>query len=114
VHTAGSADSSSSAETSQQLDYDAVQRGDAEMENRMNRLVRACAELGERNPIVSIHDQVRCNPFIASRTACKYCSLRFGGFNCLCRRSDKPVLSSVHCHLTSAMLHREQAATVTC
>jgi hypothetical protein len=114
VHSAGSAQSSSSAETSQQLDYDAVQRGDAEMENRMNRLVRACAELGERNPIVSIHDQVRCSPLIASRTACKYCSLRFGGFNCPCRRSDKPVLSSVYCHLTSAMLHREQAATVTC
>jgi hypothetical protein len=40
------------------LDFNAVQRGDAEMENRMNRLVRACAELGERNPILSIHDQV--------------------------------------------------------
>jgi phosphoribosylformylglycinamidine (FGAM) synthase-like enzyme len=40
------------------LDFNAVQRGDAEMENRMNRLVRACAELGDRNPILSIHDQV--------------------------------------------------------
>ena len=39
------------------LDYDAVQRGDAEMENRMNRVIRACIDLGERNPIVSIHDQ---------------------------------------------------------
>jgi len=33
------------------------QRGDAEMENRMNRLVRACVEMGAANPIVSIHDQ---------------------------------------------------------
>ena len=33
------------------LDFDAVQRGDAEMENKMNRVIR-----GE-NPIVWIHDQ---------------------------------------------------------
>ena len=39
------------------LDFDAVQRGDAEMGNRLNRLIRACAELGAENPIVSIHDQ---------------------------------------------------------
>ena len=39
------------------LDFNAVQRGDAEMENRMNRVIRACVELGDRNPIVSIHDQ---------------------------------------------------------
>ena len=39
------------------LDFDAVQRGDAEMENRMNRLMRACCDLGEKNPIVSVHDQ---------------------------------------------------------
>jgi phosphoribosylformylglycinamidine synthase len=39
------------------LDFDAVQRGDAEMENRMNRLMRACCDLGDMNPIVSVHDQ---------------------------------------------------------
>jgi len=39
------------------LDFDAVQRGDAEMENRMNRLMRACCDLGDRNPIISVHDQ---------------------------------------------------------
>lgn len=39
------------------LDFDAVQRGDAEMENRMNRVVRACINLGDSNPIISIHDQ---------------------------------------------------------
>ena len=39
------------------LDFNAVQRGDAEMENRMNRVVRACIEMGSENPIVSIHDQ---------------------------------------------------------
>jgi phosphoribosylformylglycinamidine synthase len=39
------------------LDFDAVQRGDAEMENRLNRLMRACCDLGESNPIISVHDQ---------------------------------------------------------
>jgi hypothetical protein len=40
-----------------ELDFHAVQRGDAEMEQKMNRVVRACVELGAKNPIVSIHDQ---------------------------------------------------------
>ncbi|CAH1103754.1 unnamed protein product, partial [Psylliodes chrysocephalus] len=41
----------------EELDFNAVQRGDAEMENKLNRVVRACLELGPKNPIVSIHDQ---------------------------------------------------------
>lgn len=40
-----------------ELDFNAVQRGDAEMENKLNRVIRGCVELGERNPIVAIHDQ---------------------------------------------------------
>ncbi|CAG9820256.1 unnamed protein product [Phaedon cochleariae] len=40
-----------------ELDFNAVQRGDAEMEQKLNRVVRACLELGPKNPIVSIHDQ---------------------------------------------------------
>ncbi|KAG1710488.1 Phosphoribosylformylglycinamidine synthase [Nymphon striatum] len=39
-----------------QLDFDAVQRGDAEMAQKLNRVVRACIENAE-NPICSIHDQ---------------------------------------------------------
>ncbi|KAM5152249.1 phosphoribosylformylglycinamidine synthase [Mantella aurantiaca] len=39
------------------LDFGAVQRGDAEMEQKMNRAVRACVERGEKNPVCSIHDQ---------------------------------------------------------
>jgi len=39
------------------LDFDAVQRGDAEMENRLNRLMRACCDLKDKNPIISLHDQ---------------------------------------------------------
>ncbi|KAK6975500.1 phosphoribosylformylglycinamidine synthase [Biomphalaria glabrata] len=40
-----------------QLDFSAVQRGDAEMEQKMNRLIRACVERGQVNPIRTIHDQ---------------------------------------------------------
>ncbi|KAG8433500.1 hypothetical protein GDO86_017692 [Hymenochirus boettgeri] len=39
------------------LDFGAVQRGDAEMEQKMNRAVRACVERREKNPVCSIHDQ---------------------------------------------------------
>uniref|UniRef100_A0A672KSZ2 Phosphoribosylformylglycinamidine synthase n=1 Tax=Sinocyclocheilus grahami TaxID=75366 RepID=A0A672KSZ2_SINGR len=38
-------------------DLGAVQRGDAEMEQKMNRALRACLEREEGNPICSIHDQ---------------------------------------------------------
>ena len=40
-----------------ELDFGAVQRGDPEMEQKLNRLIRACLEMGEKNPILSIHDQ---------------------------------------------------------
>lgn len=40
-----------------ELDFGAVQRGDAEMEQKLNRLIRACVEMGDKNPIGSIHDQ---------------------------------------------------------
>ena len=40
-----------------ELDFNAVQRGDAEMSQKMWRVVRACVELGDKNPIVSLHDQ---------------------------------------------------------
>ncbi|XP_076009311.1 phosphoribosylformylglycinamidine synthase [Genypterus blacodes] len=38
-------------------DLGAVQRGDAEMEQKMNRALRACLERSGGNPICSIHDQ---------------------------------------------------------
>lgn len=40
-----------------ELDFGAVQRGDAEMEQKMNRVIRACIESGGTNVIRSIHDQ---------------------------------------------------------
>ncbi len=53
----GAASSMVQGENVAELDFNAVQRGDAEMEQKVNRVLRACVELGERNPIVSIHDQ---------------------------------------------------------
>ncbi|MHC4422912.1 MAG: phosphoribosylformylglycinamidine synthase, partial [Planctomycetota bacterium] len=53
----GAASSMLQGENVAELDFNAVQRGDAEMEQKVNRVIRACAELGDRNPIVSIHDQ---------------------------------------------------------
>lgn len=34
-----------------------AQRGDAEVSQKLWRVVRACVELGEKNPIQQIHDQ---------------------------------------------------------
>ena len=53
----GAASSMIQGENIEALDFNAVQRGDAEMEQKMNRVIRACSELGDRNPIQSIHDQ---------------------------------------------------------
>ncbi|OGW32091.1 MAG: phosphoribosylformylglycinamidine synthase [Nitrospirae bacterium GWF2_44_13] len=53
----GAASSMIQGENIAELDFNAVQRGDAEMEQKLNRVIRACVELGSDNPIISIHDQ---------------------------------------------------------
>ena len=53
----GAASSMVQGENVAELDFNAVQRGDEEMEQKVNRVIRACVELGDLNPIVSIHDQ---------------------------------------------------------
>ena len=53
----GAASSMVHGDNPEHLDFNAVQRGDAEMEQKFNRVIRACSELGPDNPIVSIHDQ---------------------------------------------------------
>ncbi len=52
----GAASSMEQGENVQELDFNAVQRGDPEMEQRVNRVMRACVELGTANPIISAHD----------------------------------------------------------
>ena len=53
----GAASSMIQGQNIAELDFNAVQRGDAEMEQKMNRVIRACVEMGDLNPIMSIHDQ---------------------------------------------------------
>ena len=53
----GAASSMIQGENIAELDFNAVQRGDAEMEQKLNRVIRACVEFGNDNPIISIHDQ---------------------------------------------------------
>ncbi|NLE73465.1 MAG: phosphoribosylformylglycinamidine synthase [Actinobacteria bacterium] len=52
----GAASSMEQSGDAQELDFNAVQRGDPEMEQRLNRLMRACIELDADNPIISAHD----------------------------------------------------------
>ncbi len=53
----GAASSMLQGENASDLDFNAVQRGDAEMEQKMNRVIRACNEMGDRSLIDVIHDQ---------------------------------------------------------
>lgn len=52
----GAASSMMQGENATELDFDSVQRGDPEMEQRVYRVIRSCIELGVDNPIISIHD----------------------------------------------------------
>ncbi len=38
------------------LDFDSVQRGNPEMERRAQEVINSCWQLGDKNPILSIHD----------------------------------------------------------
>ena len=53
----GTASSSLVDSDREHLDFNAVQRGDAEMGQKLWRVVKACIEMNEKNPIISIHDQ---------------------------------------------------------
>ena len=52
----GAASSMASGASSAELDFASVQRDNAEMERRCQQVIDSCWSLGERNPIVSIHD----------------------------------------------------------
>lgn len=53
----GSASSMIQGENIAELDFKAVQRGNAEMENKLNRVIRTCVEMGDDNPLLAAHDQ---------------------------------------------------------
>lgn len=52
----GSASSMIAGANTAELDFASVQRSNPEMENRVDRVIRACISLGTQNPIRSAHD----------------------------------------------------------
>ena len=52
----GAASSRRAGANSEDLDFDSVQRGNAEIQRRAQEVIDRCWQLGEANPILSIHD----------------------------------------------------------
>src|SRR5258705_3488351 len=52
----GAASSMASGQNIESLDFDSVQRANAELERRCQEVIDACWAMGEGNPILSIHD----------------------------------------------------------
>ena len=52
----GAASSMTTGTNSADLDFDSVQRGNAEIQRRAQEVIDRCWQLGDDNPIVSIHD----------------------------------------------------------
>ena len=52
----GAASSVGSGQSSSELDFASVQRGNAEMQRRAQQVIDGCVALGEANPILLIHD----------------------------------------------------------
>ncbi len=52
----GAASSMASGTNTESLDFDSVQRANPELERRCQEVIDACWQMGDRNPILSIHD----------------------------------------------------------
>ena len=52
----GAASSMMTGTNSEALDFNSVQRGNAEMQRRCQGVINACAAMGSKNPVLSIHD----------------------------------------------------------
>ncbi|MDD5329701.1 MAG: phosphoribosylformylglycinamidine synthase [Sulfuricella sp.] len=52
----GAASSMDTGANAENLDFDSVQRGNPEMERRAQEVIDRCWQLGDQNPIISIHD----------------------------------------------------------
>ena len=52
----GAASSVGSGEQSEDLDFASVQRANPEMQRRCQEVIDSCTNMGEKNPIISIHD----------------------------------------------------------
>ena len=52
----GAASSMDTGSNAENLDFDSVQRGNPEMQRRAQEVIDRCWQLGDKNPILSIHD----------------------------------------------------------
>ncbi len=52
----GAASSMATGDSEEALDFASVQRGNPEIQRRCQEVINQCWQLGERNPIISIHD----------------------------------------------------------
>lgn len=52
----GAASSMASGDSNESLDFASVQRGNPEIERRVQEVIDTCVQLGDQNPIISIHD----------------------------------------------------------
>ena len=52
----GAASSMATGTNAESLDFDSVQRGNPEMERRAQEVIETCCAMGDRNPILAIHD----------------------------------------------------------
>jgi phosphoribosylformylglycinamidine synthase len=52
----GAASSMATGTNTADLDFDSVQRGNPEIQRRAQEVINACWAMGERNPVLSIHD----------------------------------------------------------
>ena len=52
----GAASSMATGTNDEALDFDSVQRGNAEMERRAQEVIETCTAMGDKNPILAIHD----------------------------------------------------------
>jgi phosphoribosylformylglycinamidine synthase len=52
----GAASSMDTGNNAEKLDFDSVQRGNPEMQRRAQEVIDRCWQMGENNPILSIHD----------------------------------------------------------
>ena len=52
----GAASSMDTGANAENLDFDSVQRGNPEMQRRAQEVIDRCWQMGEQNPILSIHD----------------------------------------------------------
>src|SRR5258708_40182687 len=58
----GAASSMGGGANTEDLDFDSVQRGNAEMQRRAQEVIDRCWQLGEANPILSLHDVAAGGP----------------------------------------------------